>query len=55
MASPRTRRILQDLRPTNENTVSEPINATDRCEIMNLLLQPILTFEYLEMFRMWHS
>lgn len=23
MASPRTRRVLQDLRPTNENTVSE--------------------------------
>lgn len=23
MASPRTRRILQDLRPTNENTVSK--------------------------------
>lgn len=23
MASPRTRRVLQDLRPSNENTVSE--------------------------------
>lgn len=56
MASPRTRRILSDLRPNNDNTVSfsvqNQILNIDHMIIYNQILKFCI---FLEMLRMWYS
>ena len=58
MASPRTRRVLAEIRPKDDNNVSiETIKVTiceKMVETLKVFLFSVLLMFYLEMFRMWH-
>lgn len=66
MASPRTRRLLSELRPTNENTVSHFYIVLQRATYLLMHLRSykstyvgyitscfFINFPFSEMFRMW--